>query len=468
MHDLYNAANLVAATAGQLVAGAPDTAFSAIGTDTRHLLPGACFLALTGPNFDGHNFVAGAVAQGATGLVVSRDVQLPAGAQVAVIRVADTLTALGDIARWTLQQRGAPVIAVTGSTGKTTSKEMCRGILEAHLPGAVLCSEGNFNNLVGLPLTVLRQTAAHQLVLLEMGMSMRGEIRRLAEIARPSIGVITNVSAVHLEHLKTIGAVAEAKGELLENFGAANTAVLNLDDERVARLGQGKPFRTVFFSTDPQADAPIKALVMRTKGFEGIDLTLEIAGETVDVALSTFGRHNVSNALAAAAAAHAFGVPTATIATGLEAFRPAAMRSKVLTIFGITVIDDTYNANPRSMDAALSALAELAGQGRKVAVLGDMFELGDESAAAHRRLGRHAAKMGVDRLFLMGEKASLVAEGAREERMDQAAIVIAADHAAIVEDLRASSKRGDVILVKGSRGMRMERVVRGLKGEDLG
>jgi UDP-N-acetylmuramoyl-tripeptide--D-alanyl-D-alanine ligase len=296
---------------------------------------------------------------------------------------------------------------------------------------------------------------------------MRGEIRRLAEIARPHIGVVTNVSAVHLEFLKTIGAVADAKRELLENFGADHIAVLNADDERVARFGEGRPFRSIYFSAEPGKKTEIGAENVRPKGFEGIELTLRVGAEKSEVALSCFGRHNVMNALAAAGAAHAFGAPIATIARGLETFQPAAMRSRVLNIFGITVIDDTYNANPRGMDAALSALAELAGQGRKIAVLGDMFELGDESAAAHRRLGRHAAKIGLDRLILLGEQAPLVAEGAREEMMRAESITIARDATEVVEDLRRVSTRGDVILVKGSRGMRLERIVRGLKGEAI-
>lgn len=467
MHDLYSAETVCGAIGGKIVAGPAAQPFSGICTDTRQVLPGECFFALVGLNFDGHDFLTQAVAKGASCIVIGRAVDTSLPENVTVIRVEDTLQALGDLARWTLEQRRVVVLAVTGSTGKTTSKEMLYQILEAYLPEQVLHNEGNLNNLIGLPLTVFKLKPEHRVALLEMGMSMRGEISRLAQIARPTIGVITNVSAVHLEHLKTIGAVAEAKGELLESFGADHIAVLNADDPRVARMGQGKPFRCVYFSADPASEAPVKALSIHTKGFEGIDLAMSVMGERIDVSLSTFGRHNVYNALAAAAAGAAFGVPPAAIKRGLETFRPAAMRSRVLNIFGIIVIDDTYNANPRSMDAALSALAELAGKGRKIAVLGDMFELGPETEAAHRRLGRHAAKIGLDRLFLLGEYAGLVAEGAREEKMSPAAIVAAADHAAIVAELRRDSQRGDVILVKGSRGMRMERVVRGLKGEDI-
>ncbi|HPM76733.1 MAG TPA: UDP-N-acetylmuramoyl-tripeptide--D-alanyl-D-alanine ligase [bacterium] len=468
MHDLYTAQTVAAATHGTLYRGQAGQRFAGVSTDTRSLRPHECFVALVGPNFNGHRFIEQALGQGATGLVISESVDLPPDTTAAVIRVPDTLTALGELARWTLAQRKIPVLAVTGSTGKTTTKEMLYEIMNLARPGKVLRNEGNFNNLIGLPLTVFRLTAAHEVAVLEMGMSMRGEIRRLAQIAQPNIGVITNVSAVHLEHLKTIGAVAEAKGELLENFTEQNTVVLNADDPRVKRMGEGKPFRCLYFSADPNGDAQVRALNVAPQGFEGIRATLAIGDETIEVVLSCFGRHNVLNALAAAGAAHAFGVDAATIARGLEAFRPPAMRSRVLNIFGVTVIDDTYNANPRSMDAALAALAELAGQGRKVAVLGDMFELGDETQAAHRRLGRHAAKTRLDRLILLGEQAEHVADGAREEKMDDAAISIFDEQGDIVNDLRAWAQRGDVILVKGSRGMRMERIVRGLKGEAIG
>lgn len=468
MHDLYTAQNIAVATGGTVSRGEAGQRFAGISTDTRSLRPHDCFVALVGPNFNGHRFVAQAVAQDAAGLVISEDVDLPPDSPVAVIRVPDTLTALGDLARWTLARRAVPVIAVTGSTGKTTTKEMLYEIMNLARPGKVLRNEGNFNNLIGLPLTVFQLTAEHEVAVLEMGMSMRGEIRRLARIAQPDIGVITNVSAVHLEHLKTIGAVAEAKGELLENFTENNTVVLNADDPRVKRMGEGKPFRCIYFSADENGGAQVCAVNVTMKGFEGIAATIRIGDRTVDVALSCFGRHNVLNALAAAGAAHAFGVDASTIARGLEAFRPPAMRSRVLNIFGITVIDDSYNANPRSMDAALAALDELAGQGRRVAVLGDMFELGRETKAAHRRLGRHAAKIRLDRLILLGEQAEHIADGAREEKMPGAAISIFDEQTDIVNDLRAWAQRGDVILVKGSRGMRMERVVRGLKGEAIG
>ena len=449
-----------------LRSGNADRTFSSISTDTRTITHDALFVALRGENFDGHDFIEQAIAKGAGAILADAQVRIKTDTgDRSVLVVEDTLFAMGQLARYHLERIGAPVLAITGSTGKTTTKEMLASVIEAHFDHDVLKTEGNFNNLIGLPLTVFNLTPNHKAVVLEMGMSMRGEIHRLAQIARPKIGVITNVSAVHLEHLKTIGAVAQAKGELLEDFGADNFAVLNADDKRVARLSDGRDFGTITFGIEQPAD--VTARQIESRGFEGIDYTLQIKDESVRLRLSCIGKHNVYNALAAAAAAHAFGVSIQKIAEGLVAFRPPAMRSRILDIFGIKVIDDTYNANPSSMDAALAMLMELGQGGRAIAVLGDMFELGDESEAAHRRLGRHVAKLGVDLLYLLGEKSGRVVEGAKEEQMPDRCIEHFENHHDVVVKLREQGRRGDVILVKGSRGMRMERIVKGLKGEPV-
>ena len=457
---------ILEASGGKLISGSGEAVFTSISTDSRTIGAGALFVALVGPNFDGHAFIEDAARRGAAGFLVNRNARIaPAARAHAVVEVEDTLFALGEIARRHIEKSGVPILAVTGSTGKTTTKEMLASILDEHFGAGVQKTEGNFNNLIGLPLTAFGLTASHKAAVFEMGMNMRGEIRRLARIARPRIGVITNVSAVHLEHLKTVGAVAEAKGELLEDFGADNFAVLNADDGRVAGMAEGRTFRVIFFGIEKKADVTARNIAAR--GFEGVDFDLCAKDETTRVRLSCIGKHNVYNALAAAAAATAFGVETAAIAAGLEAFRPAAMRCRILDVFGIRIIDDTYNANPSSMDAALEMLVELARGGRAIAVLGDMFELGDESPAAHRRLGRHAAKLGIDRLFLLGEHARLTAEGAAEEKLAERCVEIFSSHRDIVTKLRGEGRRGDVILVKGSRGMRMEQVVKGLKGEPV-
>ena len=463
----WSVKDVLAATDGTLASGDAEAQFNSISTDSRSIRNGELFVALSGDNFDGHEYIESAIAHGAAGFLVNQrflteTIQTDSRP---IIEVPDTLTALGDLASFHLERLGVPVIAVTGSTGKTTTKEMIAEVMSKHFDGQILKTEGNFNNLIGLPLTVFRLSESHRVAVLEMGMSMRGEIRRLAQIARPQIGIITNVSAVHLEHLKTIGAVAKAKGELIEDFGADHFAVLNADDERVAPLARGRDFKSITFGIENEAI--VSAVQIVSKRFEGIDFSLKIEGREVPVHLSCVGRHNVYNALAAASAAFAFGVPVEAIVEGLEAFRPAAMRSRILDIFGRKVIDDTYNANPSSMDAALGMLVDLADGGRMTAVLGDMFELGGESNSAHRRLGRHAARLGLESLYLLGEQAPLVANGAAEEKMSEEKIHIMQTHKEIVNQLRDSARRGDVILVKGSRGMRMERIVKGLKGEPV-
>lgn len=462
---IWTMEDIIKATDAKLVLGNLNTEFLSISTDTRTIGNQELFVPLVGENFDGHNFIANAHAKGAKGALVKAGYQIEDGLdQMAFLEVDDTLFALGELARYCLSKSNIPVLAVTGSTGKTTTKEFLAGVLEVHMDG-VLKTLGNFNNLIGLPLTVLNITKEHKVAVLEMGMNMRGEIRRLAQIAKPGIGIITNVSAVHLEKLKTIGNVAQAKGELLESFGADHIAVLNADDELVAPLAKGREFKTITFGIENKAD--VRAENIHIKGFEGIDFLLCIKGESKEVHLSCIGKHNIYNALAAAGAAYEFGVNMDDIVHGLEAFRPVAMRSRILDIFGIKVIDDTYNANPSSMDAALSMLVELTDQGKSIAVLGDMFELGDESVAAHRRLGRHAAKLNIDKLYLIGPKAGFVMEGAIEEAMEKDKIKSFKNHADLVFQLRDECRRKDVILVKGSRGMRMERIVKGLKGEQV-
>ncbi|MCZ7587198.1 MAG: UDP-N-acetylmuramoyl-tripeptide--D-alanyl-D-alanine ligase [Deltaproteobacteria bacterium] len=465
---LWNVDWILRATGGHVLAGPPgirDVDFPKISTDSRTIGADEIFVPLDGPQFDGHDYISDAVQKGASCVLVRRGFPVhDVLAQSAVfIEVDDTLKALGDLAHAHRMAHGIPVVAITGSTGKTTTKDMLGEILMHHYAGDVLVTAGNFNNLIGLPLTVFGLRSRHRAAVLEMGMNMRGEIRRLAEIARPEIGIITNVSEAHMEHLQSIGAIAQAKRELLENFGADKIAVLNADDERVAAMAGAGAFRAVTFGVDHPADATAENIT--ALGFDGIRFLLRIGGETAEVTLSCVGRHNVMNALAAALAASELRAPMSAIVAGLEAFRSPAMRMRILDVLRVKVLDDSYNANPKSMDAALATLKELAEGGRQIVVVGDMKELGPESPAAHRRLGRHAAKNGAAYLFALGDFAEEVVAGAREEGMAGDRAIAAENHEAIVETLRDLVKRGDVVLVKGSRAVRMDCVVRGLKGE---
>lgn len=459
----WDVAALLLATGGRLLGISPVATFGVVSTDTRAIRPGDIFVALVGERFDGHDFVASALASGAGALVVSRAPQpLPS---VPVVLVEDTLKALGDLAafhRATL--RNLCVVAITGSSGKTTVKEMAAAILGQQCK--VLKTEGNFNNLIGLPLSLLPVDVSHEVAVLEMGMNHPGEIARLTEIADPDVACIVNVQEAHLEGLGSIEGVARAKGELFAGLHDWATMVVNADDPRVAALAAAYPHKKVRFGADPQAE--VRATHIRSLGEEGMAFTLHVLGEKHRVSLRCPGVHNVGNALAAAAIGHAVGLGIELIAVGLEGYVPFASRLQISTATGgLKVINDTYNANPGSMRAALATLVDLAGERKKVAVLGDMLELGEESCPAHRALGVEVARLGCNALLAVGEFARKTVEGARGFGMDPKLAKGFADKSELVTHLRKLEVLGDLvagdwILVKGSRGMRMESIVEDL------
>ena len=449
-------ADVVRATGASVVRTGRAECFMRIATDTRALGGGDLFVALRGEHHDAHEFVADAVRAGAAGVVVARAVELPATADAVVLRVPDTLRALQDLAG-DLRRRVAPrVLAITGSNGKTTTKEMLAAILAAAAgPARVLKTLGNLNNLIGVPLTLLRLGGDETFAVIEMGMNAPGEIRRLTEIADPDVGVITNVGPAHLEGLGSIEGVARAKGELFATLRRDAVAVANADDPRVTALADAFPGRVVRFGAG--GDVAVDDVRCDARGAAAF--RLRVGGRTADVALQIPGRHNVSNALAAAAAAFAVGVDVDAMRAGLAAAVPVGSRMRVVTLpSGVTVVDDSYNANPASMAAALRSLAE-APAGRRIAVLGDMLELGAASADQHRAVGALAGALGLAALHLYGDFARDAAAGAATG-MPAAAIHVHATHAALADALAPALRSGDWVLVKGSRGQRMEEVVR--------
>jgi len=459
----WDVAALLLATGGRLLGSGQAATLGSVSTDTRGIRPGDIFLALAGERFDGHDFLDKAVRCGAAALVVSRALKpLPA---VPVVLVEDTLKALGDLAafhRAALQN--LRVVAITGSTGKTTVKEMAAAILGREF--RVLKTEGNRNNLVGLPLSLLPAEADHEVAVLELGMNRPGEIARLTEIADPDVACIVNVQAAHLEGLGDIEGVARAKGELFGGLHDGATMVVNDDDPRVTALAAAYPHKKVRFGADPQAE--VRATHIRSLGEGGMAFTLHVLGEKRRVSLRGPGVHNVGNALAAAAIAHAVGLGIESIAAGLEGYIPFASRLEIRTATGgVKLINDTYNANPGSMRAALATLVDLADVRKKVAVLGDMLELGEESGPAHWALGVEAARLGCDALLTVGEFARKTVEGARSAGMDPRQAKGFTDKAEVVAQLQKLMVLGDLvagdwILVKGSRGMRMESIVEDL------
>lgn len=454
----WTAADVTKAIGGET--SAPSScAFTSVTTDSRAVVADSLFFALQGPNHDGHAYVAQALKEGAAAAVVQADA--PGVPAQRLIRVPDTLVALGDLAAWTRRQVPLRVVGITGSAGKSSTKELMAGVCSAAYPrdGAVLKSEGNFNNLIGLPLTLLRMRGDEDVAVLEMGMNRRGEIARLAEIAKPDFALVTNVGLAHAEGVGGgIEGVAAAKGELFAGLGDDATIAVNLDDAWVCRIAERFSGRRVTFGRD----GDVQAHNVRDLGFEGVAFDLQIAGSTLAVRLRLVGVHNVSNALAAAAVGHAIGFRLEVIASGLERTVGMSMRMEVVRLGnGVTVINDAYNANPSSVDAALEALRRC--PGRSVVVLGEMRELGAESRRAHLRIGERAASLGIDQIVLLGPQTEAVAEGARNAGMPANRVVVCDSHAEVAAAVAAQWRAGDTVLVKGSHSMRMEEVVRFLE-----
>ncbi|RJQ29642.1 MAG: UDP-N-acetylmuramoyl-tripeptide--D-alanyl-D-alanine ligase [Peptococcaceae bacterium] len=455
-------------TGGELVRGDPSIEVSAVSTDTRQLRPGELFFALTGDRYDAHVFLTKAFEAGAAGAVVSRLVEMAPA--FPVIRVADTLTALQTLAAYNRSLYDVPVIGITGSTGKTTTKDMVASVLGARL--RVLKTEGNLNNEIGLPLTLLAMDGTHQAAVVEMAMRGPGEIDRLCQIARPTGAVITSIGESHLERLGTISNIAKAKGEILDHIPPEGFALLNGESPFILREAGRCRGRVIFFTLvqsfdrmltdkDPEFVSRIVAAGIEA-GNSGSWFTVRVNGETDTFYLPAPGRHNVQNALAAVGVGRELGLSPAEIADGLAKVALTGMRLEVVEAGDLKIINDAYNASPASDRAALQVLTGYAAGGRKVAVLGDMLELGPRAKAGHREVGETAAALGVDCLVTVGELAREIAAGAVQAGLPEWKVFSCAGNDEVIRVLQKFLKPGDVVLVKGSRGMKMEQVVRGL------
>lgn len=451
------------ATGGELRALGPETGVAGVTTDTRGLRAGELFVAVRGEKHDGHDHLEEAAERGAGAVLVEpafADRELPC----TIVVVRDTLVALGDLAAYHRRRLRPRVVAVTGSNGKTTTKEMLSAVLEqAFGRGRVLRTLGTQNNLVGLPLTLLRLAGGERAAVLEMGMNAPGEIWRLAEIASPDVGIVTCVAPAHLEGLGSVRGVAAAKGELYRRLRPSATAVVNADDPLVAEAAGTFGGRKVLFGAVGMEGVAVRASDVEDRGLEGTSFRLVVERHDVPVRLAVPGRHNVHNALAAAAAAHALGVDVEAIRQGLEAFQPPDMRMEVTQLpTGVTVLNDAYNANPASMAAALQTLAASRAR-RRIAALGEMRELGEAAAAAHEALGAEAAAVRLDALYVVGPHADHVRAGAEAAGLPADRITVAADQDDLAARLHGELRAGDVLLLKGSRGAAMEQVLRGLR-----
>ncbi len=442
------------ATRARVLGGSLPAEFSGVSIDSRSVKRGELFVAIAGPRFDGHDFVEEARVRGALAALVHREV---AGATaLPLLHVDDTTRALADLGLSVRAAARLQVVAVTGSVGKTTTKEMAAGLLQGL--GPVLKTEGNLNNQYGLPLTLLRLTPTHRYAVLELGMSAPGELRALSAVARPDVAVITQVAPVHLEFFSSVEEIAAAKAEVLEGLAEGGTAVLNGDDPHLRRIGRAHPGRVLWFGRDRAFDVSAE----NWRGtVHGMRFDLRIDGRTADVALPLPGLHSMMNFLAAAAVAHHLGLELDVMAEVASGLTPARHRGEVLRLReGMTLLDDCYNSNPLAVEAAVGALG-LSGRRRRVAFLGDMLELGPGGPALHRQVGGNVAR-GLDVIVAVGPLAGNFLDGARDSGFDAAQLHSFPDSGAAAKAAAGLARPGDAILVKGSRGMRMESIVEAL------
>lgn len=468
---LFEVEEVLQATRGTLIVGeSRRRGFRRIQTDSRKVKTGDLFLALQGPNFDGHDYLLQACERGAYGVLIQESRasgMLPRRGSVhrtrsLVIGVKNTLRAYQELARFHRSKFSIPVVAITGSNGKTTTKEMVSQILST--TWRVHKTQENFNNAIGVPQTVLGLRGTHQAAVIEMGVDQVGQTDRLCEIARPTVGVITNVGPDHLEFYRTMARSAASKGELLKWLPQDGAAVLNADDRYCSRFVRQAKSPVVSFGFSPDAD--ISAMDIQWDGRQTtFKLGFPSRKRRRNVSLRVMGSHNVSNALAGAGVGHVLGVSVENIIKGLGKFRPASMRSEVLQKGGVTYIYDCYNANPASVKAALELLVSVDPARRTIAILGDMLELGPQEQAFHEEIGKYAADKRVTHVIACGAFGPLIGEGAAYARGSQTGVTVVKDAIGAGRALRQLVDRGDIVLIKASRGMRMERVLEAVQAK---
>lgn len=459
-----SAAAIAEAVAGQVVTGDRARRFESFSIDSRTVRAGDLFVAIAGPRYDGHAFVADAVARGAAGVMVSH-VDTPAEPPgVPIVLVDDTVRALQALARHVRRASGAKVVAITGSAGKTTTKEVTATFLEARYQ--TLRNRGNLNNHIGLPLSLLELQAGAEVAVVELGMNHAGEIRRLVEIAEPDVRVWTNVGTAHIGYFGSMDAIAEAKAEVLDGATVSTVFVANADDPRVMARVPGFPGRVVTFSTDG-ARADVEALEVGDHGLEGTTARVRTPAGDVQLETSLPGRANLANVLAGIAVGITMGVSLEDIASRASRLRPAPRRGEVLRLArDIVVLDDSYNASPSAVGRVLELVSSNSSGRRRVAFLGEMLELGAATASLHRETGERVARAGIATLVAVGgDAARALRDGAVTAGLDSSNVhcVETSDEAALLVD--AVVRPGDLVLVKGSRGIRMERVVDALRAE---
>jgi len=461
------AGELALAAGGRLVAGLPDVELGDISIDSRRIRPGDVFLAIRGNRLDGHDFIAEAVGRGAAGVIVSDTAAAPVtGASrvaPATIVVGDTTHALQSIARDVRRRSGAKVVAITGSVGKTTTKELTAAFIGTRHD--VLRNEGNLNNHIGLPLSLLALRRRPEVAVVELGMNHAGEIHTLVGIAEPNVRVWTNVAEVHAESFASIEGIADAKAEILDGATARDHLVVNAGDTLAMERIGGFPGGVTTFGVDTQAD--VRATDVEDRGIDGMRAAVETPAGAGGLSTRLLGAGQVANVVAAIAVALLFQVPVEAMLREAAAFAPPPRRGEVIRLAqGVTVVDDSYNSNPAALEQALRSLGSDKGHRRRVAVLGEMLELGPRARLLHRACGRLAVEAGFDVLVAVGGPAAeALAEGARAAGLDAGHAVTCGTSEEAASLTAALVRAGDLVLVKGSRGVRVDRVADRLKAE---
>jgi len=456
----WSIAEILEATGGTLVSGQKGL-FRGFFIDSRTIKEECAFIAIQGKNHDGHNFAEEVIKKGCKGLIVCEDyipnIKCSDYPEAVIVSVKDTTEALTRLAKFQRQRAEIKVIAVTGSSGKTTTRSMTAKIMSGSFE--TLATDGNFNNDIGLPLTLFRLSPAHKWAVLEIGASGPGEISRLSDICRPDIGIITNIGPAHLEGFGNIGGVAKAKSELIHSLKSNGIGILNTDDPFLKELAVSAGKKIVRYGTTKDTD--VRGFLLETHE-DRIIFDILFPGEKIRVELKTPGPFMMMNALAAAAAAWAAGIDTKKICDGLTNFEPEKGRLTVKrTKNGARLIDDTYNANPTSMLAAIDTLVSVKGNGKSFLVCGDMLELGEQSKELHEMIGRTAAEKGIDAIFIYGSYNEDVKKGALSAGM-MATKIFTGEKKELARQIEKSADHDDWILVKGSRSMRMEEIVHDL------
>ena len=435
--------------------------FPSLSSDSRTIEPGQCFIALKGARFDGHNFIEKALSKGARIVIHSRPLEGSPHGDRLLLKVPDTTAALQILAHYVRRKWGRPLIAITGSVGKTTTKEFAATLLEQNFK--VFKSYGNRNNEIGVPLSLLEITGEHEIAVLELGMNHSGETRALGRLCGPDAALLANVAAVHLEFFSSVDEIAEAKGEILESLDPQGQLFFNADDPRTVRLAARHPGEKISFGLEKEAD--IRVLDFSFRSLEEMHFEVQIRGQHFAAAVPFIGKHFLYGIAAAIAVASSFGVSPRQLVAALATLKPVAMRGRIFQCQGVTIWDDSYNSSPHALSSILESVARLNGFERKILALGEMLELGPTAPELHRQAGWLVAKMQPALLVTVGDNGFYFGEGAKERGYPSQQICHFQDSAGAGEFLAGETRGGDFLLVKGSRGVALEGVVERIKEE---